>query len=234
MPGLSIGGTVSAAAVSMTGANIAIAGEVTDGGSGSVGLFATGGTIDEIGTLIAGTLSGSSTGATTLTGKTATTNQIATLGTFTAAGFTLHDGKGLSVTGALNGGTLASVTGSAALSVGGTVSATAVSLTSASIAIDGLVNGSGAREPGRDERRHPRNRHADRGNFVREFHRRDDIDRRVRHGEPDRGQLGSFGAAGFTMNDGVSLSVSGVLNEGHLCHNHRQRIAVGWAPSRPR
>ena len=89
---LSVVGTVTAAAVSLMAANIAITGLATDGGAGTILLIATGGTIDETGTLIAGTLSGHSTAATTLTGVTATTNRVATLGTFTAAGFTLNDG----------------------------------------------------------------------------------------------------------------------------------------------
>ena len=54
--------------ISLTGANIAISGTVTDGGVGNVGLIASDGTINETGTLIAGYLSGeSATGATTLT-----------------------------------------------------------------------------------------------------------------------------------------------------------------------
>ena len=57
--------------MSLTGANITIAGAVTDGGAGTVGLIATGGTIGETGTLIAGTLSGGSTGTTMLTGASA-------------------------------------------------------------------------------------------------------------------------------------------------------------------
>src|ERR1019366_8049727 len=85
-------------------ANIAISGLVTDGGSGTVGFIATAGTIDETGTLIAATLSGNSAAATTLTGATAITNQVATLGTFTAAGFTLKDGESVTVAGAVNGG----------------------------------------------------------------------------------------------------------------------------------
>src|SRR5208283_6001703 len=71
---LTIGGTVSAAAVSLTGLAIAIGntGLVTDGGAGTVSLIATGGTINETGTLIAGTLSGNSVGfATTLSGTLA-------------------------------------------------------------------------------------------------------------------------------------------------------------------
>ena len=53
---LTVRGTVIAAgSVNLAGANIAIAGEVTDGGSGAVNLIATAGTISETGTIIAGT-----------------------------------------------------------------------------------------------------------------------------------------------------------------------------------
>ena len=84
---LSLGATVSGAAIGLTGANIAIAGSVTDGGAGTVGLFATGGTISETGTLIAGTLTGSSTGAATLAGATPGTNLVTSLGSFLAPSF---------------------------------------------------------------------------------------------------------------------------------------------------
>src|SRR6202022_1063647 len=100
----SVTGTVTASAVALTAANIAIPGLVTDGGGGTVSLIATAGTINEAGTVIAGTLSGGSTGSTTLSGSTPATNQIATLGNFSAAGFTLNDGEKLNVSGILNGG----------------------------------------------------------------------------------------------------------------------------------
>ena len=77
---------------------------VTDGTAGTVQLVATNGTISETGTLIAGTLFGSATGTTSLIGATPTTNQVAVIGNFAAAGFTLNDGAPLSVTGVLNGG----------------------------------------------------------------------------------------------------------------------------------
>jgi len=140
-PRLSIAGGVTSSAISLTGTSIAITGVVTDGGAGTVTLTATGGPIDEAtGTLIAGTLSGSSTGAATLTGAS---NSIATLGGFTAAGFSLNDGGSLLVSGVVNGGTSATIADSASLSITGTVSATAVSLTGANIADTGLVTDAG-------------------------------------------------------------------------------------------
>ena len=101
---LTIGNTVTAAEIALTADSISIPGLVSDGGAGTTSLIATTGTISETGTLIAGTLSGSSGGTTSLTGATSTTNQIASLGTFTAQGFTLADGIGLTVSGAVNGG----------------------------------------------------------------------------------------------------------------------------------
>ena len=130
---------------------------------GTVGLIATAGTIDETGTLIAGTLSGNSTGATTLTGATPTTNQVATIGiAFTAAGFTLNDGTGRCRSPALSG--TAAPLGDidrrhrVALSIAGTVTASAVSLTGANVAITGQVTDGGAGtttgRPDRRDRRH--------------------------------------------------------------------------------
>ncbi len=146
VPSLSVTGTIAAPAVSLTADSMAIAGEVTDGGAGTVALIATSGTIGETGTLIAGTLTGSSTGGTSLTGATATTNKVAVLGNFLAPGFTLDDGAGLTVTGALIGGPSATVLDQGTLTVapGGTVSATAVSLTAGNIDIAGLVTDGGA------------------------------------------------------------------------------------------
>ena len=118
---------------------------MSDGGGGTTSLIATTGTISETGTLVAGTLSGSSAGTTSLSGATSTTNQIASLGTFTAQGFTLADGIGLTVSGAVNGGPSATVLDAGTLTVasGGSVTASAVSLTANDIAIAGLVSDGG-------------------------------------------------------------------------------------------
>ncbi len=141
---LSVAGSVSAPAVSLTGASLSLAGVVTDGGAGTVNLIATSGTINETGLLVAGTLTGNSPGATTLTGTIATTNQVATLGNFIASGFTLNDGEGLTVSGVLIGGPTARITSSLSLTVGGAVAASAINLTAASIAIPGVVTDGGA------------------------------------------------------------------------------------------
>ena len=67
--GLTVGSTgkVIATSVSLTGSSLTLAGFVSDGGgAGTTHLIASGGTIDETGILVSGTLSGSSTGAATL------------------------------------------------------------------------------------------------------------------------------------------------------------------------
>ncbi len=212
---VSVTGTVTAAAISLTGAAIAIPGLVTDGGAGTVALIATGGTIDETGTLIAGTLSGSSTGATSLTGASATTNQIATLGTFSAASLTLNDGKSLGISGIVNGGTRATVTGSALVTVTGSLTATAINLTGTAIAIPGLVTDGGTGTVALIAT----------GGTINEAGTL--IAGKLSGGSTGATTLtgtsattnrvaaiGTFTAAGFTLNDGKSLTVAGVLNGG--------------------
>ena len=136
------GGAVMANAVGLTAGNITISGLVSDGGAGTTSLVATAGTISETGTLLAGTLSGSATGAVSLTG----TNQVGALGNFTASGLTLSDQPDLSVTGAVNGGASATLLDAGALTVasGGTVSATAVDLVATNITIPGVVTDGGS------------------------------------------------------------------------------------------
>ena len=141
---LTVSGGVSAAAIALQGTSITIPGVVTAGVTGSVQLIATNGTISGTGALIAGTLSGSSTGATSLTGATATANQVAAIGNFTAAGFTLNDGVPLSVTGVLNGGPFVTIFDSGLISVVGGIEAASISLTGASIDIPGLLTDGGS------------------------------------------------------------------------------------------
>jgi filamentous hemagglutinin family protein len=141
---LTVTGTVLGGAVSLMAANIAIPGKVTDGGSGTVSLIATLGTISEPGTLIAGTLSGFSPGATTLNGASATANQVAAISNFTAAGFQMNDGKNLLIGGGLSGGTSIAIVDSGLLSVGGGMAASKVNLTAANIAITGQISDGGA------------------------------------------------------------------------------------------
>ncbi len=212
---LTVDGTVSAVAVILSGANVTIPGLVTDGGAGSVGLIATSGTISQTGTLVAGTLSGNSTGATSLTGATATTNQVAVLGGFTAAGFTLNDGKSLTVAGSLSGGAVAAITDSAMLTIDGAISAAAVSLTGASVTIAGLVTDGGtgtvnliATGGTIDES----------GTLVAGTLSGGATGTATLTGAmPTTNQIatvGSFSAAGITVNDGTGLAVAGLVNGG--------------------
>ncbi len=103
---LSIGGTVTAASIGLTGSALAIPGLVNAGSTGAIALHATAGTIGETGTMIAGTLSGGATGAATLAGATGTANQIGTLSSFsvTNGDLTLNDGKALTVAGTVSAG----------------------------------------------------------------------------------------------------------------------------------
>ncbi|HVC59379.1 MAG TPA: hypothetical protein VND19_03305, partial [Acetobacteraceae bacterium] len=94
---LGIAGSVAGTTVNLTGAGIGITGAVS--GPTSVTLTARSAGITETGTLIAGTLTGSSAGATTLAGATATANQIADLSNFKATSLTLLDGESLTVLG---------------------------------------------------------------------------------------------------------------------------------------
>jgi filamentous hemagglutinin family protein len=72
------------------------------------------------------------------------TNTIANLGNVTAGSFSLNDGIGLTVTGALSGGTSATITDTGVLTVNGSVSGTAIDLSADSIDIPGLVTDGGA------------------------------------------------------------------------------------------
>jgi hypothetical protein len=137
------GGTIAGAAIALQGTSITIPGEVTSGPAGTVQLLAINGTISETGTLIAGTLSGGSTGATSLTGATPTANQVAAIDSFTGAGFTLSDGVPLAVTGLLSGPSV-TIVDSGPISVTGAIEAASISLTGASISIPGLLTDGGS------------------------------------------------------------------------------------------
>jgi hypothetical protein len=139
---LAITGGVTATAISLTADSISIPGVVTDGGGGTVGLFANTGAISETGTLIAGTLTGSAATSASLTGATTTTNHIGLVNGFTAtSGFTLDGGVALAVGGTVAGGTNVTILDKGALTIGGMVTATSVGLTADSITIPGNVSG---------------------------------------------------------------------------------------------
>lgn len=143
-----LGGSVLAVTLNAGTIVVAASGLVSDGGFGTIALLAgNAGTVSYAGTLIAGTLSGSASVA-TLTGATATANQIASIDSFSAGSLTLNDGLGLAVAGALTIGTALAVADSASLLVSGTIapptgtSAIGISLTAGTItnATTGLIS----------------------------------------------------------------------------------------------
>jgi hypothetical protein len=139
---LTIGGMVTATSVGLTADSITIPGNVS---GAAVMLVGTVGAISETGTLVAGTLTGSAATSATLTGASATTNQVGTLNGFKAGnGFTLNDGTGLTVAGTLAGGPNATIVDTGALAINGAVTAAAVGLTANSITVSGNVGGNSA------------------------------------------------------------------------------------------
>ncbi|MBU6246143.1 MAG: filamentous hemagglutinin N-terminal domain-containing protein [Xanthomonadaceae bacterium] len=122
----------SSTRLATTSGDLAINGQV----SGNSTTLVSAGVIDEgaAGRIVASTLAGQSGGATTLGGS----NSIDTLGSFSAAGLSLTNGKALSVGGPVNGGASASLTTTSGdLAVDGQLSATAVWLQSAGAITEG-------------------------------------------------------------------------------------------------
>jgi hypothetical protein len=234
------GGTVTASAISLTGDAIAIPGLVTDGGSGTVALVANTGTINETGTLIAGTLSGSASGAASFTGATPTTNQVGTVSNFTASGFTLDDGVNLTLSGTVNGGPSVTLVDNGTINQTGTLiagilagsatsaanflgaSATANQIGAlgnftssglvlndgANLLIQGLVN-AGANAVINDA-----GAISETGTLIAATLAGSAGGAANFTGANQVDVLGNFTAAGFALNDGKALAVSGILNGG--------------------
>ncbi|GGY16270.1 hypothetical protein GCM10008098_04400 [Rhodanobacter panaciterrae] len=119
-------GAVNTGALTVTSGDLAINGAVnsTSVALNSSGAISEGGS----GSLATGTLTGQSTGATTLNG----TNLIGTLGSFNAAGFSLTNAQSLAVTGPVNGGASTALTTTAGdLAINGALSGTLTTLNSA-------------------------------------------------------------------------------------------------------
>jgi filamentous hemagglutinin len=119
------GSAVTANAVGLRAGNITIAGLVSDGGAGTTRLVANIGTISETGTLVAGTLTGSSAGTVALTGN----NTVAALGASAASPFSAV-GQSFTLVDA----------GAASLAVNG-LSAATVNLTALAFSIPGALSG---------------------------------------------------------------------------------------------
>ena len=212
---LTVNGSIMASSVSLTGANVTIPGFVSDGGEGTTSLIATAGTIGETGTLIAGTLSGSSAGATNLTGETPTTNQVAALGNFGAAIFNLNDGISLTIGGSVNGGPLAGILDNGVLTVGGTLAATNIGLNAFGLAIPGTVSDGGS---GSVSLHATAGTISETGTLIAGVLGGDATGAASFTGASPTANrvatLGGFSAAGFTLNDGSDLSIDATVNGG--------------------
>jgi filamentous hemagglutinin family protein len=200
---LAIDGTVNAAAVGLAADSITIPGNVV---GTSVVLSAISGGIDETGVIDAGTLTGSAATTANLTG---TANQIATLGNFTASGFSLVDGVPLNVAGLVAGGPSATIVDTGRLAINGTVTAGAVSLSADSVTIPGNVTGisvalsatsGGIDETGVINAGTLTGSAATAANLT---------------GTANQtAELGNFTASGFSLVDGIPLSVAGIVAGG--------------------
>ncbi|HET7880648.1 MAG TPA: hypothetical protein VFL55_07155, partial [Acetobacteraceae bacterium] len=209
------GGTIGASTIGLTASNIEIKGLSNDSGAGTTSLIATIGTISETGTLIAGTLSGSSAGTTSLTGATSITNKVTNLGNFTAKGFTLDDGIGLNVIGTLNAGPSAAVLDTGTLTIGNTVTAAAIALTADNIAIPGRVTDGGA---GITNLIATTGTISETGTLIAGTLSGSSAGSTSLTGATSItngiANIGNFTAIGFTVDDGIGLTVIGALNGG--------------------
>ena len=124
------GGTSTA--LTTTAGNLVVNGTV----SGATTTLKSAGTISEGagGSIVAGTLAGQSSGATTLNGV----NHVGALGNFSAANFALTNAQALTVSGPVNGGASTTLTTTAGdLAINGAVSGTTTTLHSAAAITEG-------------------------------------------------------------------------------------------------
>ena len=132
---LTVSGPVSggaSTALTTTAGNLVVNGAV----SGTTTTLKSAGTISEGagGSIVAGTLAGQSSGATTLNGV----NHVGALGNFSAANFALTNAQALTVSGPVNGGASTTLTTTAGdLAINGAVSGTTTTLHSAAAITEG-------------------------------------------------------------------------------------------------
>ncbi|MEJ0046317.1 MAG: hypothetical protein WDN04_09455 [Rhodospirillales bacterium] len=194
-------GSITGSTTSLTAASIGIAGTVT----AATQLTLTAGTVDETGTIATALLTGSTTGSASLIGS----NQIAALGDFSAAGFTLNDTPDLAVTGTVDGGTSVTITDAGALSVPGSITGSTTSLTGASIGIGGTVTAPTqlaltATAGAIDED----------GTIITALLTGSATGSTALIGTNQIAALGNFSAAGFALNDTPNLAVTGTVDGG--------------------
>ncbi|RAN82218.1 hypothetical protein B5P43_11205, partial [Bacillus sp. SRB_336] len=179
-----VNGGASTALTTTTG-DLAINGAV----SGNTTTLKSAGAISEGagGSLVAGTLAGQSTGATTLNG----TNHVGALGNFSAANFALTNAQALTVSGPVNGGASTTLTTTAGdLAINGALSGTTTTLHSAGA----ITEGAG-------------------GNITANLLTGHSIGNATLDGNNHINTLGSF-TSDFSLTNGQTLTVVGPLDGG--------------------
>ena len=195
---LTIPSAINAGAVGLTANSIGISGSVI---GSTVNLSATTGSLSETGTLIAGILTGSAATTASLTG----TNQISELGNFSAGSFVLNDGVNLTVTGLLAAATSAVINDAGALTIPGAINTGAAGLTANSIDIPGSVSGSTVNLSATTGSL------SETGTLIAGTLTGGAATTASLTGTNQIAGLGNFSAGSFVLNDGVNLTVTGLL-----------------------
>jgi hypothetical protein len=178
---LSVGGKLNATAITISD-NAALTIPGIASATGAMSLAAN--SIAETGVLSAGALTGSAVGAVSLTGN----NAIGALSDFSAAGFKLNNGTNLAVLGTVSGGSNVTIVNKGALTIGGTAMATTINLAADSITETGMLKADTLT-----------------GSAVNTASLTGtSFSNRI-------GTLNGFSAAGFTLDDGIALTVLGAL-----------------------
>ncbi len=201
---LQVAGTVVSPATTLVAANIDVPGLI----NATDLVLTSSGSISEAGTLlVSGTLSGSAAGSVTLTGA-AFSNDVATLGSFTAAGLTLNDGAALRVAGPVDGMARVVIDDSAGLTVAGALNGDVTTLTAASFDVPGTITaatslalsiGGTIAAPGSISTALLSGTAGGSASFS---------------GSNSIANVGPFTAAGFTLNDTPDLVVVGAIDGG--------------------
>ncbi|HWU78023.1 MAG TPA: hypothetical protein VN043_16110, partial [Rhodanobacter sp.] len=184
--GLTVNADLAGGAVALSSAGgLALSKNIN---ASTVALAATGNISQSGGSITAGTLSGQSTGSTTLNAA----NHIGTLGNFSATNFALTNAQSLAVNGSVNGGaSTALATTAGDLAINGVLNGTTTTLTSAGV----ISEGSG-------------------GVITADMLSGSSVGATALNGANRIGTLGGFTAANFALTNAQALSVTGAVDGG--------------------
>ena len=202
--GLQVAGTLTSPTATLNAASLGITGVIDAGDL----VLISAGTISESGTLlVSGTLTGSAAGTATLIDP-GFSNQIANLGSFSAAGFALNDGAALTVAGPLDGHASVVIDDSLGLTITGALNGDLTTLTAADLTIPGMITAATSlslsvsgtiAEPGSISTALLTGASGGSASFS---------------GSNSITSAGPFVAASFALNDAADLSVTGPIDGG--------------------